>query len=780
MFDIFKRRKLPVTESVKQVAELLSLAETAVRNGDSRSALEVYSRVIRQQPGHAVAHYKRANLLRESGQLEAALTDYDRAIELDPNYANAYCNRGVTLERLGRLEAAQESYVRTIALNPGDALALYNRGSVLRELKRPAEALASYEQAIAVNPAYAEAYCNRGLLLSALKCWDAALASYDRCIEINPAFYLAYFNRGDFHVHNRNWDSALVNYDQAIKANASHAESHCNRGVVLAKLRRLDAAMASYDRAIVLKPDFAQAYSNRAALFSIAKQDEAALADCSRALSIDPKSADTLQKRGQVLLQMKRFEEAIADFQNALAAEPESQFLLGTIRHAKMTICDWSEIDSDLQRLTSAIDADAAVSSPMPMLALVDSPQLHLKAAQIFAREQFPRGQSLGPFLPPESCEKIRIGYFSADFHIHPVAVLMAEAFELHDHSKFEIIAFSFDRGAPDDMRKRLEKVFTRFIDVRGSSDREIALLARSLNIDIAVDLGGYTADCRPGIFALRAAPIQINYLGYPGTLGVEHMDYVVADQTVIPPIQQKHFSEKIVYLPYSFLPNDSTRIVAGTKYSRAEMNLPPTGFVYCCFNNSYKILPAVFDSWMRILRGVAGSVLWLSQSNPSAVKNLRREAAERGVDPSRVVFAERMPSWPDHLARHRVADLFLDTRPYNAHATAVDALWAGLPVLTYLADSFAGRVAASLLNALDLPELITSSSEEYEATAIELAADSGRLESIKKKLAHNRDAKPLFDTHVFIRNLESAYLLIQQRYRAGLAPEHIIVPAIG
>ena len=713
-----------------------------------------------------------------NGEAEAALADYDHAVTLDPMYANAFCNRGVILESLHQLERAQESYARAILLNPTDALAFYNRGSVLRELNRPDEALDCYERAILLNPAYAEAYCNRGLLLLKLNQWEAALACYDRCIETVPNFHMAYFNRGDLHSQRGNWEAALADYDRSIRVNPGHAESYCNRGVVLARLRRLDDAKLSYDRAIVLRPHFTQAFSNRAALYSSARQDAAALADCNTALGFDPGFADALQKRGQIYLQMKRFDEAIADFKQAMNAAPDAQFLLGTIRHARMTICDWSEFDSDLQRLLDGVEAGVAVTTPMPMLALTDSRRLHLKAARIFAREEILIGRSLGPFLKRVPAERIRIGYFSADFHVHPVAVLMAEVFELHDRKRFDTIAFSYDRGAPDEMRTRLEKAFTRFIDVRGSSDAEIAELARSLQVDIAVDLGGYTAECRPGIFAFRAAPIQINYLGYPGTLGVEYMDYIIADRVVIPPAAQVDFAENVICMPHSFLPNDSTRTIDASDCRRVNLGLPVNGIVFCCFNNSYKILPMVFDQWMRILKQVDGSVIWLSQNNLSAVNNLRGEAASRDIDPARLIFAEREASWAKHLARHRAADLFLDTRPYNAHATAVDALWAGLPVLTCVTSNFAGRVAASLLTALDLTELITSNPADYEATAIALAHDSIRLAAIRAKLFETQKATPLFDTRGFVEDLERAYDHVFKTHQAGAKPKPFNVPA--
>jgi predicted O-linked N-acetylglucosamine transferase (SPINDLY family) len=443
-----------------------------------------------------------------------------------------------------------------------------------------------------------------------------------------------------------------------------------------------------------------------------------------------------------------------------------------------MHVCDWRGLESDLARLKAGVDAGETVSPPFPLLALLDSPSLHRQAAQIWLRDKYPVDDGVLPAIPRHSAaDKIRIGYFSADFHDHPVAALMAEVFESHDRTQFDVTALSFGPDTRDDMQMRLrEKGFDRFLDVRASSDREISMLARSLRLDIAVDLGGYTGNSRTGIFACRAAPIQINYLGYPGTMGAEYMDYLIADRTIVPPACRPHYTEKIAYLPNSCLPADTTRSISRTLFTREELELPGTGFIFCCFNNNYKITPDVFDGWMRILGRVEHSVLWLSQNNPAAAANLRQEALRHGVSARRLIFAERMSASSDHLARLRVADLFLDTRPYNAHATSMDALWAGLPVLTCIGEAFAGRVAASLLSAIDLPELITSTAAQYEEVAVELATNRSRLARIREKLAANRLTSPLFDTQSFTKNLQSAYLKIYDRYRANLPPDHVYV----
>jgi predicted O-linked N-acetylglucosamine transferase (SPINDLY family) len=353
----------------------------------------------------------------------------------------------------------------------------------------------------------------------------------------------------------------------------------------------------------------------------------------------------------------------------------------------------------------------------------------------------------------------------------------MAGVFEAHDRSQYEVLAFSYGPHSQDEFGMRLERGVDRFIDVREKSDRDVVLLAREMEIDIAVDLAGHTGRARTGIFALRAAPMQVNYLGYAGTMGADYMDYLVADGTVVPQGDERYYAEKIVKLPHSFLPHDSGRAIARKVYTRDELGLPANAFVFCCFNSSYKITPELFSSWMRILARVPDSVLWLSQSNETAVSNLRREALQLGIDSERLVFAGHVPSPADHLARYRAADLFLDTRPYNAHATAIDALWAGLPVLTFPGSGFAARVAASLLKTIQLGELIAASAESYEDMAVRIAENPQLLAATKEKLARNRCDSPLFDTIRFVKHLEMAYSRMLESFHAGLPPEHIQVP---
>jgi predicted O-linked N-acetylglucosamine transferase (SPINDLY family) len=692
--------------------ELLGLmAEIAGRRGDRERALEWYDKLLGLEPNHAVAHYKRGNMLKDLGRLTEAVASYDRATALEPAYAHAFCNRGTVLQRLEQWQHALESYDRAIQLNFTDAIAHYNRGTILRMLGRYEDALDSYDLAITLNPGYADCLVNRGILLAELKRWDAALASFDRAIGLNPVFAEAYFQRG--------------------------------------------------------------------ILFGTLGRNEEAIADFDRSVALNSNQADALEARAYACVRLRRYEEAIASCDLAFKLKPDCSFLAGIRQNAKMNLCDWSELDANLRLMTESVLSEKKVSSPFWLLSLTDAPALHRTAAQIWVGDRFPGNRSLPSIELPAAGGKVRIGYFSPDLYDHVVGVVMAQVFELQDRSKYELTAFSFGPDTQDPVRRRLEKAFDRFIDVRGTPDREIASLARSLRIDIAVDLGGHSQVLSNGTFAFRAAPLQVNYLGYPGTSGADYMDYVIADRTVIPHTAVAHYSEKIVHLPGSFLPYDATRSIAERRFRRDELGLPARGFVFCCFNSSYKVMPLTFDCWMRILARVDGSVLWLSRAHPTATENLRREAARRDIDPNRLIFAARVPSASEHLARYRAADLFLDTLPYNAHATAMDALWAGLPVLTRIGEAFAGRVAASLLKTIGLPELIAESAGQYEDMAVEIATRPRHLSEIKQRLAQNRATSSLFDARTYTRGLEAAYDAMLATYRAGRPPEFIGLDAV-
>ena len=533
------------------------------------------------------------------------------------------------------------------------------------------------------------------------------------------------------------------------------APGHNVLGLALAGLGRESEAWASYEAALRVDPAFAPSYINRATLLRQRGDTAAALASLDKAIALDAEDPSGHGNRGSLLTEMGQPAAAIASFDRALALSPGYPYARGLRLINKAYICDWTGIEEEVADLVARTHRGEPVALPWTLLPLIDSPQVQRKAAEAWAASNLPANESLGPIAKHPRHERIRVGYYCADFHRHPTGHLIAGLFERHDRSRFEIIAFSLRPMRDDDMHRRLKAGVDRFIDVKDRSDRDVAALSRELEIEIAVDLNGLISNNRMGIFAHRAAPIQVSYLAYPGTMGAPYMDYVIADNTVIP--DPTFYTERVVTLPDCYQVNDAVRQVADRTFTRTELGLPETGFVFCSFNNNFKITPRIFDVWMRILGGVDGSVLWLIEDSAAAATNLRREATRRGIDPIRLVFAPRMPQ-EDHLARQAAADLFLDTHPYNAHTTGSDALWAGLPLVTCPGESFAARVAASLLRCVDMPELIAPTLADYEALAISLAKDPQRLAEIRHKLKRNRAKSPLFDLERFTSNIEAAY----------------------
>lgn len=644
---------------------------------------------------------------------------------------------GVIAFQMGQCALALELIDRAIQSNPDYAEAHNNRGSVLHALQQYPAAVASYDQAILLKPDYAEAYCNRGNSLHALCRYQEALESCDRAIALNPDYAEAHYNRGKALHGLERYQPALESYDHAIRLNPRHAEAYNNRGGSLQALLQYEAALESFNQAILLKPDYADAFCNR----------------------------------GNARMTLKQYPAGLEDFDQATLLNPDREYLHGMRLFLKRVLCQWDDAEDNLRQIEAAIHRGEKAALPFAVLAVSGSPAAQKHAAEIYVRDKHPPC-STAPIPPRPRPDRIRIGYFSADYYNHAISNLIVDTLERHDRSRFEILGFSFGPDKIDEMSKRVSAAMDRFVDVRSMPDGDVVQLSRELEVDIAVDLTGFTKNHRTGIFAGRAAPIQVNYLGYPGTMGAAYIDYLLADPTLIPEASRRHYSEKIVYLPDSYQAN-SQRPVSAKPCARQDEGLPETAFVYCCFNNTYKITPTVFDTWMRILSRVEGSVLWLLQENPWAVANLQKEAARRGISPQRIVFARRQPA-ACHLARQQLADLFLDTSPYNAHTTASDALWAGLPVLTRPGETFASRVAASLLRAVGLPELITATEPELEELAVTLAHDAEHYRALRHRLQQNLLRAPLFDSQSFTHSLEAAYIAMFERHHAGLPPDHI------
>jgi len=531
-------------------------------------------------------------------------------------------------------------------------------------------------------------------------------------------------------------------------------------------VERVRHAHAAANGALAANPHEPAAWRTLGPAFADLKQLEEAIACYGRAITLALDDAAAA---------LERIAEAVEASDRALALDPGNTAAGRTSIHALLFACDWSRRDEIKDRIGDPLRRGEALITPFNHLAISDSEADNFALARIWARVVPPSAE---PLWRGERYyhDRIRIAYISTDFRDTLSVNAIAGGFEGHDKSRFELTAISLNPSDGSETRRRLEAAFDRFIDVQAMSDARVAQMLRDGEIDIAIDLNGYAGNRRNGILAHRPAPIQVNYLGYAGTMGMPFFDYIIADRIVIPEEHHAYYSEKVVYLPDTFFPTDRKRRIAERTPSRAEFGLPESRFVFTCHNTAYKISPEIFDVWMRLLRTVEGSALWLGATDGLASANLRREAERRGVAPGRLVFGPWVAQRADHLARLRLADLFLDTLPYNAHTTACDALWAGLPLLTCRGSTFPARVAASLLGAVGLPELVTESLEEYEALARDLAGDPRRLAALKEKLTRNRDTALLFDSARFTRHLESAYVGMWERYQAGLPPESFAV----
>jgi predicted O-linked N-acetylglucosamine transferase (SPINDLY family) len=631
-----------------------------------------------------------------------------------------------------------------------DAISLYNRALILKESGQLQAAVEKYEEAIRLKSDFVEAYYNKGNALRELKQYEQAIVSYEAAISFKPDFEMAYFTKGNTYKEIKKFKLALKCYESAIELNPSYSEAYSNKGVVLKELELFTDAVVSFDKAIALKPDLAEAYYNR----------------------------------GSSLEKLNQLESALESYEKAFELNPEIDFLFGIKQQLRLALCDWESVNKALESCAAGIILNNAVTFPFSSLLFFDNPELHLLSSQKYVATQVPLDKKLGPLFKREPTGRVRIGYYSADLYYHPVSIWLAEQLENHDKNKVELYAFCL-KSLQDPMRDRLEAAFDHWIDVQSISDLEITKLSRELGIDIAIDLNGHTADGRPGIFAARAAPIQLNHLGFPGSMGAEYIDYMIGhtpspDEDLEELTRNRQFmTEKIAYVPSSFT-YDRQRQLGDEPLSRAQFGLPQTGFVFTCQNGCQKLLPEVFDIWMEILKAVQGSVLWLLKPNETAVKNLIKEANARGVEAERLIFTAREVVAIDqerarigkYLASYKLADLFLDTWPYNAGTTAIDALWAGLPVLTKEGKAPVARMAAGALRGIEVPELITRTPKAYQELAIELAHNPEKLKQLKEKVQANRLTTALFDPVGNTRHIENAYLEMYRRYQVELVPE--------
>ena len=766
--------------STGDVATIFNAALAALNVNDVHNAEAGFRRVIRREPTHVPALNLLVVLLMSVGRFADAEPFIASATKLNKRSDVSFYNYGLIARHLNKLQLAYEQFTQALEINPNIRETWNNRGAVLNDLKKFDLALPDFDKAIALDPRYAEAYANKGKSLSHIKHYDEAISAYDKALSIKPDLVEAWIGRGNTCYDLSKYGEAFDAYDRVLVHNPKRAEALLGRGNIFHDLGRYEEALTAYDEAIAADSHSAESWLGRGNVLGDLDRNDEALVAYDKAVSIKPDLEGAWLGRGNIWLNVRRYDDAFAALDKAFDLDRDLANAEGARLSSKLFCCNWSDLEADVSHLLNSVRSGKRTCSPFDLLSIGASPEEQLQCANTWVTKTARFKEIPGPAARSVVNGKIRIGYFSADFRTHPVSYLAAGLFEGHERDRFETYAFSIGPNDNSDLRSRVEKSFDRFFDLHGCSDEEIVNTIKHQNIDILIDLMGHTQRARFGVLAQRPAPVLVSYLGYAGTVGANLVDYIIVDKTVAPDGSKKFFSEKLVRLPGCFMPHDEKgRHISKVPCIRKDHGLPDSGFVFCCFNNAYKIGPGVFRSWMNILRRVDNSVIWLSGLPEVARNNLRKEANKLGVGQDRLIFSRALPTSAEHLARHSLADLFLDTLPYNAHTTASDALWAGLPVLTQIGSTFAGRVAASMLNAIGLPELIASSREQYESIAVEMALDPEKLGRIREKLSRNRLSMPLFDLPLYTKHLEAAYEAIYARSRNGLLPDHIeIQPA--
>ena len=725
---------------------------------------------------------------------------------------DARLQQALDFQREGKQSEAESLFVAMLDDEPRNPAALYSLAAIFQNRGRSSEALELINRCLAVVPHFQQAHQAREAILKAqrsaaragagsspLEALPAGSSSKDPRVALalqhqgaghaaearalfeavlaqEPRDFVCLYSLCILAMQDRQPQQALQYIERAIEVLPEYPAGHFARGTVLQAVGLYEEALQSFDQALTLKPDYVEALNNKANLLHTLHRHHEALVCLEEAARLDPSDDKALGNLGYILTEYKRNAMAAAYFSKVLEINPYYDYAQGLRAYALLHCCDWRGYDEHRAAIREGISEGRRVCNPLAFMALSDEPPEQLLCAQIFARHRFP--EEPRPIWQGEIYRhrKVRVAYVSPDFREHPVGHALCGVLEQHDHSRFELFGISLGVDDKSSLRKRYRQAFDHFIDARELRSAELAQWVRSMEIDVMVDLAGYTSGSRADMFAMRPAPIQVSYLGFPGTLGAPYMDYILADKVVIPDENRPYYQEQVVWLPHAYFPADNTVGIAEETPSRKDCGLPDEGFVFCSFNHDYKINPPVFAVWMRLLKAVPGSVLWLMKLNEDAQSHLLREADAAGVNPERIIFATRVPRIEDHLARYRQADLFLDTHPYNAHTTANDAIRAGLPLLTRLGGSFPSRVASSLLTTLGVPELIASSLEDYENKALHFATNPEALESIAQKMRDQLPGNPLFDSVRQARALETAYQVMASRYQQGLGPGPIEV----
>ena len=755
--DIFKKAKKLVESSQfilaskllkegqskfpKEILFYNLLAQISLIKKNHKEGIIQFKKSLQINKNQQSIMYDLAIALSLNNQLDEAIIYFNKSIKSNPENHAAYFRKAITLHKLGELDDSLVCYDKLIELNPHFADVYVNKAELLNLLGRTEDAISSYNKAIKINPSSAILYFKYGYFLYGLNLLDDALTAYQKSLELEKNNLGALKNIGYIYKEKRNFSESII-----FLTKASHINPDCevftNIGEANRALGKNLEAIIFYDKAIELKSNYIEAHIFKAYAF----------------------------------LSLKETVKAILSFDQALLINKEHRYLFGERFHAMNSICDWTNYKNNLNWIEVNIKKGKRVVLPLSIFSLIEDPIIHKKTAEIYSNDLYPFNNSLGPINKYPKNKKIRIGYFSGDFREHPVAYLVAELFEMHDKSKFELFAFSVSNRIESKTRLRIEKSFDEFIDVANYSDQKVALLAREKEIDIAIDLGGYSKNSRTSIFSMRAAPIQINFLGYSGTTGADYIDYNIADKYIIPNESQRYYSEKIIYLPKCFLPCEVQVKPSKKIFSRKSEGLPESAFVFCCFHSNLKITPKMFKLWVNLLSSVKDSILWFPSFSPVIITNLKNECMALGMDENRLIFSSFENLREDHHGKIKLADIFLDCFPYGAHSTASDFLRSGIPIVTLRGSSFASQVASSLLINLNLSELVTTTQLDYESLAIKLANNPEYLKQVKAKLISNIKSSSLFNINEYTAAIEASYMKVYDMYHDGLEPDHVEV----
>lgn len=746
--------RLATEKNNAKVAKGLEKIIFKINRNDYHGALTDAQRLNNKYPSTPKILNTLGFIAMKIGLIEQADMAFEQAIELNAKYEEAIFNLAHVKKIAGNANASLDLYQKVISINPKNIEAIINLGNVYIEIGQFKQAYTTLLMGCEISPNDTRLFVNIATALINLDKPEAALEAINWAYKLDKkdANLLNTFGGVLLMLGDRN--GALKKYKEALIVDSENEATLNNIGLVIRNTGDPRDSIAWFAKAIELNPNFDKAYTNLGAAYMLMKEESKALVNFKKSLQINPESVKTITMIADACLELGHVNESIQYYTKAFELDSNNLYSLSKSLHCARKNCIW-----DLQLKNAGAkrwDTESIHKqvTPFTFLSIEDDPLKQLERSKAWTSAVAWRVETRSNLPVRKKNKKIRIGYFSADFHDFPGMYLMAGMLESHNRTDFEVFAFSYGPEKNDGMRKRIVKAVDHFIDIRELSIEDTVELCDDLGIDIAIHRNGHTANGRTGIFARRLATVQINYLGYPGSLGADFIDYMIADEIVIPETHKKYYSEEILYMPHCYQPNDDKRVVAETSTTKSDFGLPEDGFVFCCFNNSYKISSDEYDVWMRILGRIANSVLWILKSNEQMVQNLRKEASARGIDPDRIVFAEKLPQ-AEHMARHKHADLFLDTFNYNAHTTASDALWMGLPVVTKIGEQFAARVSASLLNAIGVPELVTNTVDDYENLIFDLATNNKKLNHLRKKILENRISKPLFDTKKYTRDFE-------------------------